>query len=270
MCISIEYPGRSPFCSPAYFAPIEEIKMHHLHHFQTDRETWRRRAQKGKLPAVIDPGDLRGRKNLYIDILQKMVIKKALGLEKKKFVIDFGCGSGRFLKMLADSCEYLIGLEITEEMLLLAKDENPCSNSEFVLFDGLRLPTKDQMADAIISVNVLQYITDDSELDRVISELHRSLKPGGRLICIEQGTRNQKRWQRHPKTYLRFFKQNDLKRIANYPVRKGNFLLLYPIYFGLVPRWVFRTIAKFEMFLRRILWHSFWDYQDHYFEMEKK
>jgi SAM-dependent methyltransferase len=243
--------------------------MHHQHHLQTDRETWRRLAEKGKLPAVIDPGDLRGRKNLYIDILQKMVIKKALRPEKRGFIIDFGCGSGRFSEMLADSCEFLIGLEITEEMLHLAKEENQRSNIEFVLFDGLRSPTKDCMTDAIISVNVLQYITDDSELDRVISELYRNLKVGGRLICIEQGTKNQKRWQRHPETYLRFFKQHKLKGIANYPVRKGNFFLLYPIYFGLIPRWAFSAIAKLEIFLRRILWHSLWDYQDYFFLLEK-
>jgi SAM-dependent methyltransferase len=246
------------------------MKMQQLQHFQTDGETWQRRAEKGKLPAVIDPGDLKGRKNFYIDMLQKMVIKKALGTGKRKFVIDFGCGSGRFSKILADSCEFLMGLEITEEMLHLAKEENPFANNALILFDGLRLPAKDKTADAIICVNVLQYITDDSELDRVLSELHRSLKTGGRLICIEQGTKNKKRWQRHPKTYLRFFNQNSLKRVANYPIRKGHFLLLYPIYFGLIPRWAFRAIAGFELFLRRILWHSFWDYQDHFFEMERK
>ena len=72
------------------------MKVQPLQHFQTDGETWEMRAEKGKLPAVIDPDDLKGRKNLYIDILQKLAVKKALGEDKAKIIIDFGCGSGRF------------------------------------------------------------------------------------------------------------------------------------------------------------------------------
>ena len=40
-----------------------QMKTEQLKHFQTDGETWERRAEKGKLPAVIDPADLKGRKN---------------------------------------------------------------------------------------------------------------------------------------------------------------------------------------------------------------
>jgi SAM-dependent methyltransferase len=240
-----------------------------LQQFQTDGETWEKRAEKGKLPAVIDPGDLKGRKNLYIDTLQKIAIQKALGNEKANFIVDFGCGSGRFSDLIAKRCKFLIGVEITQKMLLLAKDECEGSNIGFVLFDGLSLPIKEGKVDAVISINVLQYITDDFELERILFEIEKSLKPGGKFICIEQVTKNKKRWQRDYKTYLHFFAQNNFKKVADHPIRKGHFLLLYPIYFGLIPKMFFKPIAKFEMFLRKILWHSFWDYQDHLFVMKK-
>ncbi len=245
------------------------MKTQQLQHFQTDGETWQKRAAKGKLPAVIDPGDLKGRKNLYIDTLQKMAVQKALGKEKRKFILDFGCGSGRFSDLLAERCEFLMGMEITHQMLLLAKDESQCSNTGFALFDGMNFPLKEGKVDTVISVNVLQYITKDSELNKVLSQVQKSLKPGGKFIDIEQVTRNKKRWQRDLKTYLRFFEQNDLRKVADYPIRKGHFLFLYPIYFGLIPKKWFKTMARLEMFLRKILWQSFWDYQDHFFEMEK-
>ena len=240
-----------------------------LKHFQTDGETWEKRAEKGKLPAVIDPGDLKGRKNLYIDTLQKFAIQKVLGSEEAEFIVDFGCGSGRFSDLIARRCKLLIGVEITQQMLLLAKDECDCSNIGFVLFDGLNLPIKEGQADVMISINVLQYITDDSELIRVLSEIEKSLKLGGKFICMEQVTKNKKRWQRDYKTYMYFFAQNNFKKVADYPIRKGHFLLLYPIYLGFIPKMLFEPIAKFEMFLRKILWHSFWDYQDHLFVMKK-
>ncbi len=245
------------------------MKTEQLKHFQTDGETWEKRAEKGKLSAVIDPGDLRGSKNLYIDTLQKLAVQKALGKEKARFIIDLGCGSGRFSDLLARRCEFLLGVEITKDMLLLAKEECRCANIGFVLFDGLNLPIKEGEADVVISVNVLQYLTDDSELRKVLSGVRKSLKSKGKFICIEQVTGNKKRWQRDFKTYLHFFEQNGFQKVADYPIRKGHFLWLYPIYLGLVPKVFFKTIAKFEMFLRKILWQSLWDYQDHLFMMKK-
>jgi SAM-dependent methyltransferase len=246
-----------------------EMQTQVLQHFQTDGETWEKRAEKGRLPAVIDPGDLKGRKNLYIDTLQKIAIQKALGNEKAEFIVDFGCGSGRFSDLLAKRCKFLIGVEVTHQMLLLAKDECECSNIGFVLFDGLNLPIKEGKANVMISINVLQYVTDDLELKRILFEIEKSLKPGGKFVCIEQVTKNKKRWQRDYKTYLHFFTQNNFKKVADYPIRKGHSLLLYPIYFGLIPKIFSKPMAKFEMSLRKILWHSFWDYQDHLFVMSK-
>ena len=240
-----------------------------LQHFQTDGETWEKRAEKGKLPAVIDPGDLKGRKNLYIDTLQKLALEKELGSEKAKFIVDLGCGNGRFSSLLAGKCEFLLGVEITHPMLLMAKDDCPCSNIGFALFDGLNLPIQEEKVDAVVSINVLQYIQDNSELRRVLSEVKSSLRPGGKFICIEQVTKNKKRWQRNHKTYLQFFAGNDFEKVADYPIRKGHFLWLYPIYLGLIPKTLFKALAKFEMFLRKVLWHSLWDYQDHLFMMKK-
>jgi SAM-dependent methyltransferase len=242
----------------------------HLQRFQTDGESWEKRAEKGKLPAVIDPGDLKGRKNLYIDTLQKMAVQKALGKKEGKFILDFGCGSGRFSDLLAKRCEFLVGVEITDDMLRLAKDECRSANIGLVLFDGLRLPIKERQVDAAISVNVLQYVTDDSELGKVLSEVHRSLKLEGKFVCVEQVTENKRRWQRSLKEYLHLFEQNNFKILADYPIRKGRFLLLYPIYFGLIPKALLKGVAKIELLLRRLLWRSPWDYQDHFFRLEKR
>jgi SAM-dependent methyltransferase len=245
------------------------MKTQELQHFQTDGETWEKRVEKGKLPAVIDPGDLKGRKNLYIHTLQKIAIQRVMGQGEKKIIVDFGCGSGRFSDLLSHYCKFLVGLEITPEMLSIAKIECKNPNIGFVLYDGLNLPMQEHGVDLLVSVNVLQYITDDGELKNVLKEVKRCLKPDGEFICIEQVTKNKKRWQRDFKTYLNLFVQNDFRKIADYPIRKGHFLWLYPIYFGLVPKSFLKAVAKFEMFLRRIFCHSLWDYQDHLFKMKK-
>ena len=245
------------------------MKTQELQHFQTDGETWEKRAKKGKLPAVIDPGDLKGRKNLYIDTLQKIAIQKALSEGKKGIIIDFGCGSGRFSDLLSQYCQFLVGLEITPQMVEITKNESKNSNVGFVLYDGLNLPLKENKADLLVSINVFQYIMDDFELEKVLKEIRKCLKPQGELVCIEQVTKNKKRWQRDFKTYLDFFKQNNFKKTADYPIRKGHFLWLYPVLLGFIPTRFFKILAKFDIALRRILWHSVWDYEDHLFKMEK-
>jgi SAM-dependent methyltransferase len=248
---------------------VRNMKTQSLRHFQTDGETWEKRAEKGKLPAVIDPGDLKGRKNLYIDTLQKMTTQKALGQGKKEIIIDFGCGSGRFSDLLSEHCEFLVSLEITPQMLKIAKHACENSNIGFVLYDGLNLPLKGNKTDLLVSINVLQYIAEKVELEKILREIRKCLKPQGELICIEQVTKNKKRWQRDFKTYLNLFKQNNFKKIADYPIRKGHFLWLYPVLLGFVPKRFFKILARYEMLLRRILWHSLWDYQDHLFKMRK-
>ncbi len=248
----------------------KNIKNQKLQHFQTDGETWEKRAEKGKLPAVIDPGDLKGRKNLYIDTIHREALQKALGKSKKERIVDFGCGSGRFSDLLSYRCKFLVGFEITQEMLDVAKNECRNSNTGFVMYDGLNLPMKEQKVDAFVSVTVLQYITDDGELEKVLKEITRCLKPGGELICIEQVTKNQRRWQRDLRTYLSLFERSGLKEIADYPVRKGHFLWLYPIYLGFVPKSLFKATAKLEMLIRRVLWRPVWDYQEYLFRMKKE
>ncbi len=233
-------------------------------------EGWQKLAEKGRLAAVIDPNDVKGRKNLYIDTLQKIAVQRALKREEGRFILDFGCGSGRFSDLLAGRYELVLGVEITHDMLRLAKHECESSNIGLVLFDGLQLPVKGGELDAVISVNVIQYVTDDAELKIVLSEVHRSLKPEGRFVCVEQVTNNKKRWQRSLKEYLGLFEQNDFVVTADYPIRKGHFLLLCPIYFGLIPRALLGAVARLELSLRRILWHSPWDYQEHLFEFEKR
>jgi ubiquinone/menaquinone biosynthesis C-methylase UbiE len=245
------------------------MKTQQLQHFQTDGETWEKRAEKGKLPAVIDPGDLKGRKNLYIDTLQKIAIQKALSQGEKEIIIDFGCGSGRFSDLLSQYCKFLAGLEITPQMLKIAKHACQNPNVSFVLYDGLSLPLKENKTDLVVSINVFQYVTEEAELKKVLKEIGKCLKPQGELLCIEQVTKNKKRWQRDFKTYLNLFEQSNFKKIADYPIRKGHFLWLYLIYFGLIPKRWFKAMAKFEMLLRKISWHSLWDYQDHLFKMRR-
>jgi len=83
--------------------------------------TGAREQGKGFLASGIDPGDRKGYKNYYIDLLQKAALQEVLKLNGDEVVLDFGCGSGRFSYWIAPKVKKGSGLEITREMIDLAE-----------------------------------------------------------------------------------------------------------------------------------------------------
>src|SRR5574341_51767 len=89
---------------------------------------WREWARKGYLASGIDPGDRKGHKNRYIDLLEKMALEEVLDLKGHETVLDFGCGSGRISYWIAPRVEKVIGLELTPEMIELAERYRKADN----------------------------------------------------------------------------------------------------------------------------------------------
>ena len=95
-------------------------------------------------------------------------------------VLDLGCGTGTLTKMLADKGYDMIGIDGSEEMLLIAreKDENTlflCQDiSEFELYGTVR---------AVISTcDTLNYILDEEELINTFKLVNNYLEPGGIFV----------------------------------------------------------------------------------------
>lgn len=95
-------------------------------------------------------------------------------------VLDLGCGTGTLTKMLADKGYDMIGVDGSEEMLLIAKekDENTlflCQDiSEFELYGTVR---------AVISTcDTLNYILDEEELVNTFKLVNNYLEPDGIFV----------------------------------------------------------------------------------------
>ena len=93
--------------------------------FQPLGESWGKRALKDGLRTVLDSTDLKGIKNEYIDTLHKIILAKYLLLDKNEKILDFGCGTGRFTSWLKERGFKVVGIDITEEMLDVAKKHIP-------------------------------------------------------------------------------------------------------------------------------------------------
>jgi SAM-dependent methyltransferase len=234
----------------------------------SEKEDWGRRAQRGFLGSGIDPGDRRGYKNHYIDLLQKAALEEVLELKGDEIVLDFGCGSGRISYWIAPRVKRVIGLEVTPEMIDLAERNRTSENVEFVLYDGFQPPVLSHPVDIVLSVGVLQTMRG-GPLRQIVSHLARYLKPGGKMALIEQASDNPKVGRLEAGEYQKAFEEATLECLQSYPIRKGRWWLLYFIRYGLIPRSFFREIAKHEMQRLRIERELISYYRDYLFLLRK-
>jgi ubiquinone/menaquinone biosynthesis C-methylase UbiE/DNA-binding MarR family transcriptional regulator len=98
-------------------------------------------------------------------------------------VADLGCGTGQLVEALAPFVTRVIGIDESPVMLRAAKTRL-ASHKNVELRQGAleSLPLESKEADCAILSLVLQYIAEPSSL---LGAVHRSLKPGGRLLILD-------------------------------------------------------------------------------------
>lgn len=91
--------------------------------------------------------------------------------------LDLGCGTGFFLPALAERCSELTGLDLAPGMLAQAALRG--SGARLLCGDAEQLPFADETFDWVFSSLALQWCERPAQ---AFAELHRVLKPGGRLL----------------------------------------------------------------------------------------
>lgn len=125
------------------------------------------------------------RKLHVADEAVEAAIVKALGDKPFRSLLDLGTGTGRMLELFAPQIERGLGLDLSLDMLLLARDRleraglKNCSVRQGDLYD---LPLADDSFDVIILHQVLHFLDDGG---RAIKEAARVLRPGGRLLVVD-------------------------------------------------------------------------------------
>jgi SAM-dependent methyltransferase len=96
-------------------------------------------------------------------------------------VVEIGCGVGRLTRVLAERVATVRALDVSEEMLALARRENAgLANVEWIRGDGVSLAgIADASADVVVSHVVFQHIPDPAITLGYVREIGRVLKPAG-------------------------------------------------------------------------------------------
>jgi SAM-dependent methyltransferase len=91
---------------------------------------------------------------------------------------EFGCGTGYCTSILAGRAARVTATDLSPEMLALAKERNTAANVTFQEQDC----QKTTFADAVLDAACLSLVLHFTEPETTLAEMHRILKPGGRLI----------------------------------------------------------------------------------------
>jgi len=125
------------------------------------------------------------RKLHVADAAVEAAIVAALSDKPFRSLLDLGTGTGRMLELLAPQIERGLGLDLSHEMLALARARleraglKHCSVRQGDIFN-LLLPA--QSFDVVIIHQVLHFLDDSAP---AIREAARMLLPGGRLLVVD-------------------------------------------------------------------------------------
>ena len=125
-------------------------------------------------------------RNLHVaDEAVEAAIQDALAEKPFRSLLDLGTGTGRMLELFGPHVERGLGLDLSLDMLLLARDRleraglKHCSVRQGDLYD---LPIANDSFDVVILHQVLHFLDDGG---RAIKEAARVLRPGGRLLVVD-------------------------------------------------------------------------------------
>jgi arsenite methyltransferase len=171
---------------------------------------------------------------------QRQEALRCLGLLPAERVVDVGCGPGYLAESMADavtSSGAVLGVDISDDLLSVARTRNARDWLTYEAGDAVALAIPDEWADAVVSMQVLEYLSDP---DRGIEQICRILKPSGRALIVstdwdgviwhslfpERMRRVQRAWEDHctdprlPRTLAPRLKAKRLhiSRVLGYPI----------------------------------------------------
>lgn len=99
--------------------------------------------------------------------------------------LDYGCGVGDFSRLLSRHAHEVLGFDVSEAIVAQAARVNSGSNIRYTSRSSDVFADGGMLYDVILSITVLQHITDDVALHALLARMAARLSPGGEIIVLE-------------------------------------------------------------------------------------
>lgn len=117
-------------------------------------------------------------------------VASASGMDRSNCkILDIGCGIGDFERLLSKGFGRKITLDLSYEMVRVAKNCVAKGLAKFMQGDALRIPLPNESVDLVFSSCVIHHIPP-ADIPVVLGELQRVCKKGGRIVCFEHNPWN--------------------------------------------------------------------------------
>ena len=96
--------------------------------------------------------------------------------------LEIGCGTGAFARQLAGRCEHVIGIDLSAEMIRVARSRSSrFENLEFELADAMSWKFPQSHFDFICSIATLHHL----EQRELLPKIKAALRPGGVFVLLD-------------------------------------------------------------------------------------
>ena len=159
---------------------------------------------------------------------------------KDKYILEIGCGSGRFTEVLLKYGAIVVSVDMSTAVIANKKNF-PISDRHLIIqADMNKLPFKDEEFDYIICVGVLQHTPDTFE---AISNSQNVLKKGGKFV-LDHYTHTISYYTKTTflfRKYISYFNKDK-----KYQIIERIFRAFYPLHYAV------RKLYFLQIFLSRI------------------
>lgn len=111
--------------------------------------------------------------------LYKSLIEKYL---PAKTILEIGCGTGNLASYFNKASYAYIGLDISEQMLQIAKEKAP--NCNFILADMRKFNLNQPVDSCIITARTISYLITNEDVNNTFQSIYKNLNPKG-VLCFD-------------------------------------------------------------------------------------
>jgi ubiquinone/menaquinone biosynthesis C-methylase UbiE len=153
-----------------------EERLRHEQDFHNNNDWRNNRAHLGKYRSIFT--DKKGTTAYRDKIIGENINSQ------NTFLLDYGCGDGRYLIKLSEQIKDGSGIDISQKEIELAEKEcknNGINNLRFYVMDAMRTKFRDKTFDVIHGNAILHHL----DIEKGLAEIRRILKDDGVGVFIE-------------------------------------------------------------------------------------
>lgn len=156
---------------------------------------------------------------------KKIIDRYCALFDSGSHICDAGCGpSGHIANYISNKGFVVTGIDISEKCIEMASVNQPAI--EFLNMDMMNTNFVDKNFNGIVSYYSIIYTPKD-QIDRILTEFHRILKPDGKLlIVVKKGSTEgliEDEWYEGEKVYFTYFHEREIESLFV----RNNFKLNY-------------------------------------------